>query len=176
VQPPDSASQHPVDRLIVRLIRAEVNPSPDALRQIVDRMATAPFNRRLVRVPSRDRGMAYGDVILGRTIDSLEYHLVKRIRGERQWADGTTVEEYQLDLRDATQHPSARILVYERSGEAFAATISPTIDVVPSHRLGRNWLHHLFVVYSARRGNLKTAYMFSDLSELDVPETIRWLK
>jgi hypothetical protein len=138
VQPLDFASPHPVDQLIMRLIRDEIEASPEDVDRIVQRMAAAPFNRRPTRVLSRDRGMAYGDIVLGRLADPLELHLVKRVVYEEQWAFGTTADEYLNGLRAAVLHPEARLMVYERAGDLVASTISPTADIVPASRRGVN--------------------------------------
>jgi hypothetical protein len=176
VQPPDFTSQHPVDQLIVRLIFDEVEASPNDVQRIIDRIATAPFSRRSVRVPSRERGMIYGGIVLGRVSESLSYHLVKRVRLECQWTDGTTADEYLHDVQDAVRHPTAQVLVYERSGDFFAATISPTIEVVPVERLGRDWQPNLLVAYSAQHAMVTTSYMFSSLEAVNFPERIRWFR
>ena len=176
MQPSDAASQHPVDQLIARLIRAEVDPSPEDVQRIVDRIATAPFNQHPVRVRVRDRRLSYGGVAIGRIADPLALHLAKRVVQEEQWADGTTADEYLTDLRASARYPRAQLLVYERSADFFAATISPTEDVVPRHRLGRQPLPNVLVVYSARDSVVRTAYMYSVFSELDMPEEIRWLR
>jgi hypothetical protein len=176
VQPSDPASPHPVDELIARLIREQAEASPEDLDRIVQRIATAPFSRRSVRVPRLDRGLRHGHVVLGRTADSLDYHLAKRVGGELQWSGSTTADDYLRDLRAAVRHSQARILVYERSGDVCAATVTPTVEAVPRDRLGERWLPHLLVVYSARHGIVRTAYMFSDFNELDMPEAIRWLR
>jgi hypothetical protein len=176
MQPPDSASPHPIDELIVRLIRDQIDPSPEDVQRIVDRMASAPFNQRAVRVPGLDRGLSYGGIVIGRLADPLALNLAKRVEQDEQWADGTTTEGYLADLRRAVQHPRARILVYERSADYVSATISPTIEVVPDHRRGERLLPHLLVVYSATFGNIRTGYMYSDFSTLNMPEAIRWLR
>jgi len=176
VQPPDSASRHPVDLLIARLVFEQAEAFSDDVQRIVDRMATAPFSRRLVRVPRLDRGLSHGSLVLGRTADSLLYHFVKRIRGERQWSDDTTVDQYLEDLRTAVQHPQAKLLLYERAADVIAATMSPTYEIVAPKRLGERRLPYLLVVHSARHGTLRTGYMFSRIQELDLPEVIRWLK
>ena len=176
MQPLDSASPHPVDQLIVRLIREEIEASPEDVDAIVQRMATASFSRRAIRVPSSERGLDYGHIVLRRSSDSLAYHLVKRVRVEGQWADGTTADEYLDDIQAAVKHQAARILVYERSGDFFAAAISPTTEVVPVGRLGRDWLPNLIVAYSARHAMVTTSYMFSRLAAVNLPEKIRWLR
>jgi hypothetical protein len=176
VQPSDSASQHPVDQLIVRLIRDEIDPSSGDLQQIVNRMASAPFNQHPERVHVIRRGMVYGNIVLGRMALPLDMHLAKRVVEEEQWAFGTTSDEYLRDLRSAVLHPEARILVYARANSLVAATISPTDEVVPANRRGVNWLPNLLVVYSARHGNVRTGYMFSALEKLNLPEGFRWLR
>jgi hypothetical protein len=176
VQPPDATSQHPVDLLIVRLIRQEVDASPADVGRIVQRMATAPFNQHPVRVPGQDRGLIYSGAAIGRTSAPLSLHLAKRVVQDEQWTFGTTEDEYLADLRTAAQHPQARTLVYERTTDYVSATISPTVEVVPVQRLGRRSLPLLVVIYSARHGVLRTGYMYSDFSKLDMPEAIRWLR
>ena len=176
MQPPDSASQHPVDRLIVRLIREEIEASADDRQRIVDRMATAPFNQRPERVHGRLRGTTYGNIVLGRVALPLDLHLAKRVVEEGQWAFGTTSDEYLRDLRRSVLHPEAQILVYARANGLVAATISPTDDVVPANRRGVNALPSLLVIYSALHGNVRTGYMFSGLDKLNLPEGVRWLK
>lgn len=176
MQPPDSASPHPVDQLIVRFIREEIEASPEDVDRIVQRIATAPFNRRPTRVLSRERGMMYGDIVLGRMADPLVLHLVKRVVDEEQWAIGTTADEYLSDLRAAVLHPHAQIMVYERGGDLVAATMSPTDDIVPDNRRGVNWQPYLLVVYSARHGSVLSGYMFSTIEKLNLPERIKWLR
>jgi hypothetical protein len=177
VQPPESAPPHPTDELIVRLVRdREAVATPTDVAVIVERIATAPFNHRPMRVRARDRGLAYGSIVIGQIADPLEFHLAKRVQQERQWIDGTTIDEYLSDLRTAVHHPYARVLLYDRAGQVCAATISPTEDIVPIHRRGRDWLPHMLVVYWAQRATIRTGYMFSGIQELNLPEAIRWLR
>jgi hypothetical protein len=177
VQPPEPAPIHPVDERIMRLVRdPETVATPDDIAAIVERIAMAPFNQRPMRVRTRERGLTYGDITLGSLAAPLDIHLVKRVLVEEQWSIGTTAEEYLADLRTAARYPQGSVLVYARSADICAATISPTIEVVPDHGRGRRALPHLLVVYSAVHSVVKTAYMYSDRSELDLPEAIRWLK
>jgi hypothetical protein len=160
----------------VRLARGEAEATPEDVDAIVQRMASAPFNGRPVRVPRLDRGLVYGDIVIGRIADPLDVHLAKRVRQEMQWVDGTTAEEYLADLRTAARLPHARLLVYQRGSDLVAAAIVRTVEAVPIEHLGPRWLPNLIVVHSARHGTLLTGYMFSDMSELDLPEEIRWLR
>jgi hypothetical protein len=177
VQPPESAPPHPVDALIMRLVRNhEAVATPADVAAIVERIATAPFNRHRVRVFGADRSLTYGGAMIGRVADPLRLHLAKRVEQERQWAYGTAADEYLADLRISARYPGARLLAYERSADFFAVTTSPTREAVPVHRLGRAWEPHLLVVYSARYGVLRTGYMNSEIGRLDMPEMIRWLR
>ena len=177
MQPPDTVPADPVDALIARLIRDDrAVATPADVAAIVARIASAPFSRRVVRVPRLDRGLTYRHISLGTTADSLDYHLAKRVRAERQWEDGTLENDYLSDLRAAVRHRQARLLIYERTGDLCAATISPAIAVVPVHRLGQEWQPYLLVVYSALHGTVRTGYMFSSLVTLDLPESARWLR
>jgi hypothetical protein len=177
VQPSEPASNHPVDQLIRRLVHdPTLVATPDDVAAIVERIATAPFNQRPVRVPGADRGLEYRGIVIGRVADPLMLHLAKRVRQEEEWSDGTTADEYLADLRAAVRHPRAHVLVYERTGDCIAATITPTIEVVSTSRCGRRWHPHLLVVYSATFSNLRTGYMYSDMSKLDMPEALRWLR
>ena len=56
MQPPEPAPPDPADELIVRLVRDhEAVATLDDVAAIVERIAMAPFSRRLVRVPVRSR-------------------------------------------------------------------------------------------------------------------------
>jgi hypothetical protein len=177
VQPPESAPPYPVDRLIMRLVRdPEAVATPADVAAIVDRIATAPFSQRLLRVPARYRGMTYGGITVERLTHSLDYHLVKRVRDERQWVEGTTTAHYLRDLRAAIQSPQASLLVYARAGDTCAATISPTHGAVPPWRLGSGQLPNMLVIYSAVQGALVTGHMLSAIETVSLPEDIRWLR
>lgn len=171
----EAVSPHPADRLIRALIRTGRTVIPDEIARIVDRLATAPFDRRLVRVRPDERGATYQGQTLGVRADSLAYHLTKRVAIERQWAVGTTAEQYTDDLRRAIRAPSARLVVYERQGGHLAATITPTSASVPAARRGPRALPWLLVIYSADRGIIVTGYQVSALETISMPQEVRWL-
>lgn len=72
-------SQHPVDLLIRELLRTGRPAATEEIAQIIDRMATAPFNPQDRRVPTKERGARYRGYTLGARADSLTYHLIKRV-------------------------------------------------------------------------------------------------
>lgn len=169
-------SRHPVDALIREIIHTRRPATDDEIARIIDRMATAPFDRRLVPVPMKRRGVDYRGQTLTAREDSLTYHLVKRVVDERQWADGTTAVEYVADLRRAIRHPSSRLTVYERRGGHIAATLTPTHAALPVARRASASLAQLLVAYSADRGIILSGYQVSGLSQTGIPEESIWLK
>jgi hypothetical protein len=168
-------SQHPTDRLIRELIVTGREATSGEVAAIVERMATALFDRRLVPVPTRMRGVSYQGCILGAREDSLAYHLVKRVLEERQWAEGTTAGQYVTDLRRAVC-AADQLAVYERRGGPIAATVTPTSLVLSVEQLGESPYPLILVVYSADRGIITSGYQISGLETAGIPEEALWLK
>lgn len=169
-------SQHSTDRLIRHLAQASSPATRDEAEQIITRMAEAPFDRREVPVPTRLRGLTDQGHVLTARCDSLVYHLIKRTLDERQWADGTTHEEYLADLRRVVCHSASRLAVYERRGGFMAVALAQTMAAVPLARQAVGTLPHLLVVYSAEHGMIVTGYQVSSLDLIGIPEAARWLK
>jgi hypothetical protein len=167
-------SQHPADRLIRELIQTGRPATTEEIDQIVERMATAPFASRLVRVRQELRGIEFEGEVFGARAESLRYHLAERILVNRQWVAGTTAAQYVEDLRHAVRHSRARLVVFERRGGPMAAVL--VSNMVPASRLGSRALLWIFVVYSADRGTIVSGYQASGLSTISIPEDARWLK
>ena len=171
----DEPSRAAARALIRDLVRTERPASPEEVSRIRDLMATAPFNPNIMPVPREEQGVAYLGVTLGSRIASLTYHLVKRVVLEGQWTVGTTQAEYLADLRSAVKAPSSHLGVYARRGGLVAATVTPSADAVPSHRLGLEAKPMLLVVYSADHDVIVTAYQFSSFSTISLPPEVLWL-
>lgn len=169
-------SQHSADRLIRELIQTARAATPDEIERIIERVATAPFDTRIVRVRVAARGVRYRGQTLGARADSLTFHLMKRVVLDRQWVDGTSADDYVDDLRRAVRDPVARITVYERHGGAVAATVTPTEQILPPERRGPVAQPHLAVFYSADRGIIVSGYQFSALDQTSIPQEARWLR
>ncbi len=169
------ASRHPADRLIRALIATGRPATPEEVAAIVECLASAPFDRRPVPVPTRMRGMSYQGRVLGARDDSLAYHLVKRVLEERQWAEGTTAAQYVADLHRAVRAAS-RLTVYERRGGPIAATVTPTDRVLSVEQLGEEPYPLILVVYSADRGIITSGYQISGLETAGIPKEALWLK
>ncbi|MGH2353123.1 MAG: hypothetical protein ACRDI2_14690 [Chloroflexota bacterium] len=169
-------SRLPVDQLIRELIRTRREATPDETAQIIERIATAPFDARVVSAPTYLRGLMYGERTVQTHDESAFLHLVKCVLEERQWADGTTVADYVEDLRRAVRHPGARVALYAGRSGPIAATVSNTDMAVPERRRGEKTLSFLIVIYSVDRGVIITGYQFSDLSTVRIPKEALWLR
>jgi hypothetical protein len=169
-------NQDPIGRLIRDLLDTARAATPVEVRRIVDHVATAPFDQRVLSAPAELRGVTY----LGRTLaprdDALVIHLVTRVFKDEQWVPGTTADEYQEDLRRAVRSPSARLGLYARRGGHLAATVSQLHEAVPMQRRGPKSLPIVLVVYSLERGAIITGYQCSRLDAVSIPPETRWLK
>jgi hypothetical protein len=162
-----------VDDLIQDLCRQPRQPTVIEMAQIRDRLSSAPFSTQTVRVPVRDRGYVYLGQRLESRASSDFLHLVRRVVIDRQWAHGTTIDEYLSDLRQLALVPSSDFVVYDRGQGPIAAVIGP--NSTPPERLGPMALPYLFVVYSADRSCIITGYQISDIRELHVSDGPLWL-
>lgn len=169
-------SPHPTDRLIRELVRTRRIALPDEIDGIAARMASAPFDPRIVRVPLSERGSAHRGRSLGRQDGSLFVHLVRRVVRDRQWSPETTAEQYVGDLRAAAGSPLARLAVFARRGGYLAGAVVPTPSVIPVERLGPRAKGDLWVVYSADRGMILAGYQIDALRSSALPEDAQWLK
>jgi hypothetical protein len=75
-----------VQRLLRELLATGRLATDAVITQILDRMATAPFNPLVRSVPTKDHGYSYLGHTLGAREPSLIYHLTKRVEIEEQWA------------------------------------------------------------------------------------------
>jgi len=167
---------YPADQLIHDLIAHPRPATEEEIRQIADRIASAPFSTESQRVPVLERGFTYRGVQFGTLEDSLTLHFVHHVIMEAQWAEGTTVEAYVRSLHRAAHAPQARIALYRQWGERdIAAIIVPTQDVLDPREAGRGSLPNLLVVYRADRGMLVSGYQFSTIDMVRIPRTALWL-
>jgi hypothetical protein len=145
------------------------------VERIIARIASAPFDPRPdATIPTKDRGLSYQGVTLGDKAAALTYHLIIRVVGDRQWADGTTADEYVRDLHDAVRSMDARLVIYRRRGGHLAAIV--TRNTINPSRLGTIPCDWLLIVFSADRGTIITGYQLSTASPSNIPEDAQWLK
>jgi hypothetical protein len=162
------------DELIEELVQTARQPTNDETNRLIERLATAPFAREVVRVPEKHRGLTY----VGRTIGAREgadfYHLVKRVLVDEQWAAGTSLAEFVADLRAAVRSPDADLVVYRRRGGVMAAAFAPS--AIPPVRLGPRPQPFIYVLYSVERSTIVSGYQASGLAAISVPGDARWLR
>jgi hypothetical protein len=170
-----ASGPHSADQLIRELIATGRAASPDEIAEILERMATAPYNPHVVRVLGKATGATYQGHSLTARESSITYHLVKRVVIERQWAYGTTAADYLAHLQRAVRSAGARLVVYLRGAERVAASVTPTGDVLAPEQLGDRPENNLLVIYSATQSIIRTGYQFSRLSHTTIPPEALWL-
>jgi hypothetical protein len=169
----DQVSGHPADRLIRELIRSERTASPDEVREITERLATAPFDPREIAVPRELRGRTYAGRRLANRERAALVHLAQRVLIDAQWMHGTAEAAYLADLAEAVRDPSTGIVLYGRRGGSIAGALSP--NRLPSFRRGRAVLPWIYVVYSADHGTIISGYQVSSANTIAIPADARWL-
>ncbi|MCX6022384.1 MAG: hypothetical protein NTZ05_11780 [Chloroflexi bacterium] len=172
----DNLSPHPTDRLMRDLITTGRAATPEDVRQIIERMATAPFDQRVLSVDGPLRGKLFQGSRIGFQEDSVRLHLMRRVLVDYRWTDTTSVEQYLSDMRNAVRHSTSRLAVYRRRGGSMALIVTPTHEVLALERRSEKSLGLLAVLHSADRGIMVSGYQISGLSELALPEDIQWLK
>lgn len=169
-------SQHPVDRLIRHLVATSLAPSDDQIGAILDRLATAPFDHREIRVPPSERGLGGRASTLGQRARSLDYHLIKRVTIDRAWSSATRPIDYVSDLQHVARAASCRLYILRRRGGHLAVAFAPTSQVIPPVRLGQDAQAWVLVVYSADWGIIVTGYQTNDEPATRLPREATWLK
>jgi hypothetical protein len=168
-------SSHPVDVLIRELIETRRSAESAEIARILDHIATAEFDTRMVRTRTTERNLTYESRQLMPWEDALFVHLVRRVVRDAQWVAGTTAEEYVADLRRTTRVDPVGLALYFRRGGSLAAVLAPTDLVVPAERRGARSPSELAVIYSADRSIIVTGYQFRSRAELAIPEDAQWL-
>jgi hypothetical protein len=144
--------------------------------QIVERVATAPFNPEIIPVPGSMRGLDYLDDVLSRREPSILTHLVKRVLVEYQWSSGTTIDDYLGDLRRGVRQDAARLALFSRRAGSMVVSLATTNVIVPEQRRGARWQPVFVVAFSADRGIIDSGYQASGLDKVAIPGDARWLK
>lgn len=168
-------SEHSVDRLIRELVRTRRAASYSEIGLVLDRIGPASFDTRLARIPVRERGLIYDDRVVRDRDDQLFVHLVRRVLIDRQWALGTTMNQYLDDLHRAPHSIDATLSVYSRRGGHLATVLTRTNQVLAAPELGPLWLPELVVVYSADQGIIASGYQASSRDAVGIPKDAQWL-
>jgi hypothetical protein len=172
-----NADRHPADQLIQELIARPRTATADEIGQIINRIASAPFDTEMQRVPRALRGLTYQGITLGAEADALTIHLFKRVLADEQWAVGTDATAYLETLRAAVHTPLARLVLYRQwDTRDIAAVITRTGESVDPDRLGAKAEAYLIVLYEANRGILLSGYQFSTMEAIRIPRDALWLR
>lgn len=99
-----------MNRLIRELIENRRDATPEEVEQIIERMATAPPDRRALPVPRRLRGSNYLGRTLGARTDAFFRHLIQRVVDEQQWTWGPP----RISTLAISRMPSVRLKRLER--------------------------------------------------------------
>ena len=169
-----SGDDDPTDRLIRRLWQGRRTATLGELAQIQGRIAAAQFNPDQVDVPERWRGRTYTGILLGERVDSLLVHTLQRVWRDKQWALGTTPEQYLADLRRSLRDPGTELVLYESRGALVVGALAP--NRVPQSRRGRAVGPFVYAVYSVSRGILLTGYQVAGRQGVPVPGDRWWLR
>jgi hypothetical protein len=143
-----------VDELIIELVESGRKATEEELARIVKQVAQAPLASRTIRPPRwwREALIRRGEAAPTR-VSAAEFHLRRRIDVEEQWPAGTTLAQYESDLRRVCVHLSARVWTYEYFSEPCVGILAPShVQGPPGAR------PFLFVAYSALYGRLSTGY------------------
>lgn len=165
-------SNHPVDQMIRDMIARQYTPTVTDLQRILAHIAQADFYQRSYKI-SKVVGQNY----LGRTINAEEQglfaHLIKRVLIEKQWAWGTTKQDYLDDLHRMVQQEGNQVGIGIQRKENNVIVFGG--NGIPMERRGEEALGSMVVVYSADRGKIISGYQISSLRTVRIPEDVQWL-
>jgi len=143
-------SNSTVDNLIGKLINRTKKTSTKQLIKIANQVALAPFTEDLL---AGDEllwgGFWQGDGIApGYRLPAVELALLRALRLDGAWPEGTTAPQFLADLRRAIRHPRAGIWTLSAAGQPCVVFAAPEEN--------RIWI--TVVWYCASTGRLHAGY------------------
>ena len=167
------SSQHPIDQLIREVLQSGRHPTDEEIQAMLERIGTAPFNRRDIAVDPDLVGREYLGQVIPVRAEARLAHLWKRVLVDEQWAVGTTVDEYLGDLRSAIFGGSVQVMIAVIRESPSAGVLAP--NRMASSRRAANTGPLLFVGYSVNGGMITTGYQRFDRNHIRLPGNARWL-
>lgn len=167
-------TSHPDDLIRELIADPERLATAEEVAKILEHIARAPFNTRMIGVSAELVGLEFLGEELRAQEDSLTAHLAARVLRDKQWREGSTKEDFLSDVRRAVLHPNAALAVYETRRTNFAGIVAP--NTVPVDRHGSDVGDYIVVLYSADRGRIITAYQAEDENNTRIPERARWIR
>ena len=121
--------------LLTRLIAQQAKATPEEVAQLRQQAAQANFCHDLLEVDEALwGGFWHFDVISpGYSLPAVELNLLRGIRLDHTWPEGTTVEQYLANLRRAILQPQAGVWTLSVLGEPYAVFVAwgqPMMTVV----------------------------------------------
>lgn len=167
-------NRRPVDKLLTEILAGQVEVTDGVVDRIARHVARADFYEGVVPVKADIVGKEYLGRVIEKREDALFAHLVKRVLGDKQWADGTTEAVFAKDLRNVVRKNDFGMALYERHGGTMLMVVGDN-NLAKSHK-GEKPEALLAVLYSANRGKIISGYQASSLDTLDIEENAIWLR
>lgn len=122
--------------LIGQLVKYQRKATAEQIAEIVDHVGAAPFATELLEVNAPLwGGFWHGDVIApGYSLPAVELALLRAIRLDRHWPEGTNVEQFVTDLHQAVQDPQAGVWTLALAGEPCVIFAGPPLTVELANR------------------------------------------
>ena len=117
----------PMRKLVSQLIIRSKKATPQQLAQLVDQARVAPFADDLLEVDEPLWGGFWqGDVIApGYRLPAAELALLRAMRLDTTWPEGTSVAQFLADLHWATSQPQAGVWTLAVAGEPCVVFAAP---------------------------------------------------
>lgn len=131
--------------------------------RVLEHVARRPLDSRVARLKQEIRRLpgewkGYPIAYL-RTLPLADIHVIKRVMVDHQWPEGTSVEKYLADLRDAMRR-AERTYTYLFEGQAYVGLVArTTMEALRAEPL--TW-----VAYSASYGVIRTGYQVRTVEEV----------
>ena len=158
-------------QIATEIITGARRPTAEDAELLREHLASAPFSKAQVKVPTALRRMNVGGAEIGPKATADVVHLAQRLKDE-QWADGTTQKEYIRDLHQHCADAGSRVVVYDRRGGQIIGILAPT--TVPDGRRGLKTLPMMYIVYSVDRAAIISGYQASAIEAISIPESAIW--
>lgn len=118
------------DRVIRQMVAGQTKATASQLAQIADHVASAPFAAELLQVDQLLWGGFWqGDVIApGYSLPAVELALLRAIRLDGRWPEGTRLDQFLADLHQAIRQPQAGVWALAVVGEPCLVFAAPAQD------------------------------------------------
>lgn len=122
-----------MNELIRQLAKDKRRATAEQVTRLGAQVAAAPFTTGLLEVDEPLwGGFWHGDVIApGYRLPAVELALLRAVRLDGHWLEGTSVEQFVADLQQAAQDPHAGMWTLSLAGEPCVIFAAPTAESMP---------------------------------------------